>query len=68
MIDFNKTLETNLILLRPLSLGDYDKFIEMTSDKDLWKYFTSDLSDRNVLQRWIENGEQEIKNKIKSLG
>ncbi len=62
MIDFNKTLETNQILLRPLSQDDYDRFLKITTDKDLWIYFTSDLSDNNELLRWIETGEQEIKN------
>lgn len=63
MIDFNKTFETNQILMRPMSLDDYDRFIKISQDKDLWIYFTSDLSDKNVLRRWIETGEQETKNK-----
>jgi len=63
MIDFNKTLETNQILMRPMRLEDYDRFVEISVDKDLWIYFTSDLSDKKVLQSWIETGEQDIKNK-----
>ena len=50
MIDFNKTLETNQILMRPMRLEDYDRFVEISVDKDLWIYFTSDLSDKKVLQ------------------
>jgi RimJ/RimL family protein N-acetyltransferase len=63
MIDFNKTLETNRILMRPMRLEDYDRFVEISVYKDLWIYFTSDLSDKKVLQSWIETGEQDIKNK-----
>lgn len=63
MIDFNKILETNQILLRPISLDDYDKFVEICADKDLWIYFTSDLSIENTLQKWIQTGEQETKSK-----
>lgn len=63
MIDFKKILETNLILMRPISLDDYESFIEICSDKDLWIYFTSDLSNKDTLQKWIETGEQETKNK-----
>ena len=67
MIDFNNTLETNQILLRPLSLDDYDRFLKITTDKDLWIYFTNDLSDNNELLRWIETGEQEIKNEKRGV-
>ena len=63
MIDFTKTLETNQILLRPLRQEDYNRFTEITDDKDLWIYFTNDLSDKNVLFKWIETGVQEIKDK-----
>ena len=63
MIDFAKTLETNRVLLRPLKQEDYDRFIEITQDKDLWIYFTNDLSDKETLLNWIETGVQEIKNK-----
>ena len=63
MIDFNKTFDTNQILIRPMRLDDYDSFKEISADKDLWLYFTSDLSDKNVLHNWIETGEQERKNK-----
>ncbi|HLP05577.1 MAG TPA: GNAT family protein [Paludibacter sp.] len=63
MIDFNKVLETNQVLIRPMGLDDYAGFIEIAVDKDLWMYFTSDLSNEAVLRSWIETGEQEIKNK-----
>jgi len=63
MIDFTKTLETNQILLRPLRQEDYNRFTEITDDKDLWIYFTNDLSDKNVLFKWIETGVHEIKDK-----
>ena len=49
--------------MRPISLDDYESFIEICSDKDLWIYFTSDLSNKDTLQKWIETGEQETKNK-----
>jgi RimJ/RimL family protein N-acetyltransferase len=65
MIDFTKTLETDQILIRPLKQEDYDRFIEITDDKDLWIYFTNDLSDKKVLFEWIETGVQEIKNKMR---
>lgn len=63
MIDFLKTLETNQILLRPLRQEDYDRFAEITDDKDLWIYFTNDLSDKDILYKWVESGVQEINDK-----
>jgi RimJ/RimL family protein N-acetyltransferase len=63
MIDFTKTLETNQILLRPLRQEDYNRFTKITDDKNLWIYFTNDLSDKDVLFKWIETGVQEIKDK-----
>lgn len=63
MIDFTKTFETNKILLRPLKHDDKFEFISITNDKDLWIYFTKDLSDRNILFDWVETGVQEVNNK-----
>jgi RimJ/RimL family protein N-acetyltransferase len=63
MIDFNRTLETNQILLRPLSRDDYDGFLKITMEKELWVYFTNDLSDGKELLSWIETGEKETKTK-----
>lgn len=63
MIDFLKTLETNQILLRPLRQEDYNRFAEITDDKDLWIYFTNDLSDKDILYKWVESGVQEINDK-----
>lgn len=60
MIDFLKTLETNQVLLRPLRQEDYNRFAEITDDKDLWIYFTNDLSDKDILYKWVESGVQEI--------
>ena len=61
MIDFNKTLETDKILLRPMHVDDADGFSKLTVDKDLWIYFTSDLSDKNELQQWIKTGVEDTK-------
>ena len=63
MIDFNKTLETDKVILRPLRREDYDRFIEMTEDKNLWTYFTNDLSDKTALRTWVETAVQQIKDK-----
>ena len=58
MIDFAKILETDQILLRPLRHEDFDGLKKITDDKDLWRYFTDDLSDKNVLREWIRLGNR----------
>lgn len=63
MIDFTRIFETNNILLRPLKHGDSTEFIKIKDDSDLWVYFTEDLSDRDVLFKWIDSGVKEINNK-----
>lgn len=60
MIDFTKILETEQVLLRPVRRDDYNEFIPLTQDKDLWTYFTNDLSDKDVLLAWVETGIKEL--------
>jgi len=63
MIDFTKTFETQRIILRPLKQEDKEHFIKITTDKKLWIYFTSDLSDKLILSEWLDAGIQDINNK-----
>ncbi len=65
MIDFNKIFETDQVRLRPLKPEDKDAFLKITSGKDLWTYFTSDLSNKNVLSDWVDNGINQMKNKTR---
>lgn len=55
MIDFNLVLETNTIKLRPLIKEDLTLYAELTGDKSMWIYFTSDLSDFDELTKWIDD-------------
>lgn len=63
MIDFTKTFETDQVYLRPMKLEDRAGFAKITTDKGLWLYFTSDLSDKDVRSKWVETGVQDLKNK-----
>ena len=63
MIDFTKTFETTHIYLRPLKREDLKEFSKITSDKDLWIYFTSDLSDKKALSQWVDSAVQDINSK-----
>ncbi|MCC5928688.1 MAG: GNAT family N-acetyltransferase [Cyclobacteriaceae bacterium] len=58
-IDINKTLETKLIVMRPLRHEDIKGFQSIASDKDLWTWFTHDLSDADVLKNWVASAIDE---------
>lgn len=53
MISPHLSLETGKVLLRPLEETDFDPFLQLTQDKDMWKYFTMDLSDPAHLKKWM---------------
>jgi len=55
MIPSDLTLETNRVILRPLSVSDYDTFLQLAKqDEDMWYYFSLNLADEKQLQRWFE--------------
>ena len=55
MIDFSLKLENEKILLRPLEREDFDEISNLTQDPEMWCYFTSDLSNLEVLKKWIDS-------------
>ena len=65
MLDFNLTLQTDEILLRPIKLDDFDPFSKLTDDKSMWIYFTSDLSGKAELTKWIETAVIENEKKTR---
>jgi RimJ/RimL family protein N-acetyltransferase len=48
------SLETPRVVLRLLNENDYDDFLPITKDPDIWKYFTKDLSSEDELKLWVE--------------
>jgi RimJ/RimL family protein N-acetyltransferase len=65
MISFTQKFETDRILLRPMELKDFEDFVRITNDKDLWIYFINDLSDKDTLYKWVESALQELNNREK---
>ena len=47
-------LETDKVILRPLSRDDFDDFLKLAQDKEMWGYFTLNLSDPAHLQKWMD--------------
>jgi RimJ/RimL family protein N-acetyltransferase len=65
MIDFNLILQTDNIILRPLIAEDFIAFEKITTDPEVWIYFTFDLSVKNELKEWVEIAVNDIKNKTR---
>ncbi|WBL21256.1 GNAT family N-acetyltransferase [Zunongwangia sp. HRR-M8] len=61
MVDFELNLENENILLRPLESHDFDELSELTKDPEMWYYFTSDLSNPELLKNWIDAAMEERK-------
>ncbi len=54
MIDFNLRLENEHILLRPLEDSDFEKYLELTKEADMWRFYTHDLSTIEGLEAWAK--------------
>jgi RimJ/RimL family protein N-acetyltransferase len=49
------TLETPRVLLRLMTPGDYEAFLPLAKDKEIWRYFPQDLSNEQELSIWMQN-------------
>jgi RimJ/RimL family protein N-acetyltransferase len=47
------TLETPRVLLRLVTPEDYGSFLALAKEKEIWAYFSKDLSDESELQKWM---------------
>ncbi|SMD45207.1 Protein N-acetyltransferase, RimJ/RimL family [Aquiflexum balticum DSM 16537] len=52
MIDFELRLENETLLLRPLEGQDLPGLMNLTSEPDLWRFYTHDLSTLESLIAW----------------
>ena len=53
MIPPDLQLETNKVILRPISDADLDAFHSIAQEPAMWEYFSYNLMDRLQLQRWM---------------
>jgi RimJ/RimL family protein N-acetyltransferase len=65
MIDFNLTLQTDNIILRPLIADDIFSFEKITTDPEVWTYFTYDLSVKSELKNWTDIAVNESVNRLR---
>lgn len=64
-MNFDLILQNEKILLRPSVNKDIEEFILLTADKNMWIYFTHDLSDRLELEKWVNDSLLEKANKTR---
>ncbi|GAA4844596.1 GNAT family protein [Algivirga pacifica] len=60
MLDFQKTIHSEKVFLRPMNVEDFEEMKTLTADPKMWYYFTADLSDSSVLKQWIETALSEL--------
>ena len=48
------SLETPRVRLRLLERADLQHFSAISKDKEIWKYFTKDLSEVSAMEQWID--------------
>ena len=65
MVDFELILQTDEVLLRPLVMEDFEQLADLTNDQSMWTYFTSDLSNKEVLRDWIADAILQKENKTR---
>ncbi|WP_373524116.1 GNAT family N-acetyltransferase [Aquiflexum sp.] len=54
MIDFELRLENEIVLLRPIQENDLPEFLSLTSEPDMWRFYTHDLSNLDGIQGWAK--------------
>jgi RimJ/RimL family protein N-acetyltransferase len=47
------TLQTNIVLLRPMESSDFSEFSRLAQDEDAFRYFSLNLADPRQLQQWM---------------
>ena len=53
MIPLDLTLETKTVLLRPIAESDFEPFLQLAQEIEMWEYFTLNLGDEKQLQTWM---------------
>lgn len=66
MLDFQKVIHTEKVILRPMKIDDFEEMKSLTTDPKMWYYFTADLSNEVTLKKWIETAISDLK-KYKAL-
>lgn len=60
MIQKEFTLETKIITLRPIQESDFDSFLQLAQDQEMWQYFALNLSEADQLKKFMNTAFQDI--------
>ena len=61
----NIILKNDTVLLRPLKVEDYESFLEIAFDPEIWKYNVTSASNEYELQKWIDDALESKKNNLR---
>lgn len=59
MKPLTSSLETDLVSLRLVEAGDAAALATQAADRDMWQYFTVNLSDPEEMQKWVDKSLEE---------
>lgn len=62
-MNFDKIIQSERVILRPITMEDFGDMKHLTTDQNMWYYFTADLSDETTLKNWIQQAVYELNNK-----
>lgn len=63
MLNYKKVIETDQIRLRPIKEDDFEEMKELTKNPEVWTFFTSNLSNKEELLKWIRAAIKSTDNK-----
>ncbi|HYW97105.1 MAG TPA: GNAT family protein [Bacteroidales bacterium] len=66
MFSFNHELQNKRVLLRRMTIDDYEAFRELTTESRMWVWFTHNLSDSAVLYSWVKAAVNENRMKTRA--
>jgi RimJ/RimL family protein N-acetyltransferase len=59
MTKYNVTLENNIALLRPLQIEDYNQFLAIAFEQEIWKRTTNRIDNEADLKKYLEGSIEE---------
>lgn len=64
MLQFDKVIQSEKVILRPMKLEDFEEMQIHTSDPQMWYYYPINLAPLESLKKWIQLAIYELENKI----
>lgn len=65
MLASDLTLETSKVLLRPVDEKDFDTFLQLAQDDDMWHFFAFNLAERSNMRKWMDTAHADLATKTR---